>query len=99
MSICAKPEKRDPIEVAIASKCGFYIRGEQQGLAEPEISLPILMTRTLHEMMVQYAEEIVKLTKAHFDIDMKVVESQLAAKSNELELMKRQLKTLIGDED
>ena len=68
--IFSKQPQRDNIEIMLARKCGFYIRGKQQGLAEDEISMPILMTQTLHEMLVHFADEVRTITKAVYDVEI-----------------------------
>ena len=68
--IFSKQPQRDNIEIMLARKCGFYIRGKQQGLAEDEISMPILMTQTLHEMLVHFADEVRNITKVIYDVEI-----------------------------
>ena len=82
MSINYQLPPRDNIEICIARKCGFYIRGKQQGLVEPEISMPILMTKSLHEMMVEYADEIRLITKAVYDVEMQPLKNKVTYLEN-----------------
>lgn len=77
--IFSKQPQRDNIEIMLARKCGFYIRGKQQGLAEDEISMPILMTQTLHEMLVHFADEVRTITKAVYDVEIEQSQKEIEA--------------------